>query len=132
MMDKKDKEVLINNRIEQAYQTIQDIEILLKNKLINISINRIYYGMFYILAALAIKHEFKSSKHRQLLGWFNKSFIKTGIFDKRFGQIINDAFENRSEADYGFLHQYSAQEVERMFNDMKDFIIEIENYLKKK
>jgi uncharacterized protein (UPF0332 family) len=131
-MDTRDKEILINNRIEQAYQTIQEIQILLNNNLLNISINRIYYGMFYMLTALAIKHEFKSSKHRQLLGWFNKSFIKTGIIDKKFGQIINDAFENRSDADYGFLHNYDSQEVERMFNDMKDFISEIENFLKKK
>lgn len=131
-MDAKDKEILINNRIEQAFKTIQDIETLLNNNLLTISISRIYYGMFYMLAALAIKQDFKSSKHRQLLGWFNKSFIKTGIIDKRFGQIINDAYENRSDADYGFLHHYNTQEVERMFNDMKDFIKEIENYLKKK
>jgi uncharacterized protein (UPF0332 family) len=131
-MDTKNKEILVKNRIEQAYQTIKDIEILIKNNLLNISINRIYYGMFYMLAALAIKQDFKSSKHRQLLGWFNKSFIKTGIIDKRFGQIINDAFENRSEADYGFLHHYSTQEIEKMFGDMRDFIIEIDNFLKKK
>jgi uncharacterized protein (UPF0332 family) len=105
-MDTKDKDALINHRIEQAYQTILDIEVLLKNKLHNLVIDRIYYGMFYMLTALAIKHEFKSSKHKQLIGWFNKSFIKTGKFDKKFGQIINDAFKNRSEADYGLLHQY--------------------------
>jgi uncharacterized protein (UPF0332 family) len=84
-----------------------------------------------MLTALAIKHEFKSSKHKQLIGWFNKSFIKTGKFDKKFGQIINDAFENRSEADYGLLHQYNIEEIQIMFNNMKDFISEIDDYLKK-
>jgi uncharacterized protein (UPF0332 family) len=130
-MDTKDKEALINRRIEQAHRTIHDIEVLLKNNLFNLVINRIYYGMFYMLLALSLKHDFKSSKHKQLIGWFNKSFVKTGIFDKKFGQIINDAFENRSEADYGLIHQYKIDDIQFMFNNMKDFINEIDNYLKK-
>ena len=29
-----------------------------------------------MVTALAIKNKFETSKHQQLLGWFNKTFIK--------------------------------------------------------
>lgn len=76
-MDQDDKINIINYRIEQAHKTICEVDVLLKNNLLTIAVNRIYYGMFYMILALALKHEFKTSKHQQLIGWFNKSFIKT-------------------------------------------------------
>ena len=39
------------------------------------AVNRIYYGLYYAVTALAIKHRFETSKHLQLIGWFNKEFI---------------------------------------------------------
>lgn len=100
MTNSYNKEDLINYRIEQAENTIQEIPLLIENKLYKTAVNRIYYGMFYALLALALKHNFKTAKHRQLIGWFNKQFIKTGIIDTKYGKIINDAFENRSDSDY--------------------------------
>ncbi len=70
------QEELIKYRIEQAKEAILEVEILIEKNLLKIAINRIYYGMFYILLALALKNRFKTSKHNQLIGWFNKEFVK--------------------------------------------------------
>lgn len=51
--------------------------------------------MFYCLNSLALKYNFQSSKHLQLIGWFNKTFIKTGLIENKFGKILRDAFKNR-------------------------------------
>ena len=101
-MDKKLQE-LINYRIEQSHETISETEFLIKEERFSLAINRIYYGMFYLLLAVAIKYNFKTSKHNQLTGWFNKDFVKTGIIDRRWGRILHKAFEDRTDADYGFL-----------------------------
>ena len=76
MIKDDDREALIKYRIEQANEAIREVEILMKNDLLKVAVNRIYYGMFYMLTALALKHKFKTSKHQQLIGWFNKNFIK--------------------------------------------------------
>ena len=128
-MDQADKINIINYRIEQAHKTINEVDVLLKNNLLTIAVNRIYYGMFYMILALALKHEFKTSKHQQLIGWFNKSFIKTDKIDKKYGQFINDAFENRSDADYGLFTDFNKVDVNKMFTEMKDLIKTIESYL---
>ena len=124
-----DKSELIQYRIQQAKETLAEIEILLQNRLHRIAVNRIYYGMFYMLLALALKHDFKTSKHQQLIGWFNRDFIKTGKIDVSFGKIINDAYENRSDSDYGVFISFSEEDIVTMREDLSLFIKELEKHI---
>ena len=124
-----DKSELIQYRIQQAKETLLEIELLSKNRLYKIAVNRIYYGMFYMLLALALKHDFKTSKHQQLIGWFNRNFIKTGAIDMTLGKIINDAFENRSDSDYGLFVEFSEKDVTTMLKEMKLFVKELERHI---
>ena len=124
-----DKSELIHYRIQQAKETLAEIEILLQNRLHRIAVNRIYYGMFYMLLALALKHDFKTSKHQQLIGWFNRDFIKTGKIDVLFGKIINDAYENRSDSDYGVFISFSEEDIVTMREDLSLFIKELEKHI---
>ncbi len=120
---------LVKYRIKQAKETISEIEILIEKGLLTIAINRIYYGMFYMLLALALKKGFKTSKHNQLIGWFNKEFVKTGIISQKFGKIINKAFEDRTDGDYGIFIHFEKEEVLVKFEDMKEFIAELETII---
>ncbi len=96
----KDRLELIRYRIKQAEDTIADVELLIENDRFRAAINRIYYGIFYSLLALALSEEFHSSKHTQLIGWFNENFIHEGKISERFGKIINKAFNRRTKSDY--------------------------------
>jgi len=128
-MANTDKSELIQYRIQQAKETLTEIEVLLQNSLYKIAVNRIYYGMFYMLLALALKHDFKTSKHRQLIGWFNRNFVKTEKIDVSFGKIINDAYENRSDSDYGVFVAFSELDVATMLKDLALFIKELERHI---
>ena len=46
------------------------------------------------------RHDFSTSKHQQLIGWFNKKFISTGEIDRKYGRILHNAYNNRSTGDY--------------------------------
>ncbi len=113
---------LVDSRIKQAYETIPEVEFQIKNNFLNIAVNRIYYGMFYILLALALRHNYKTSKHQQLIGWFNKEFVKTGKVDVNAGRIIHKAFEDRIDSDYGIFVEFEKTEVLQKLEDMKEFI----------
>jgi uncharacterized protein (UPF0332 family) len=121
---------LINYRIQQAYESIAEVEFQISNNYFNTAVNRIYYGMFYILLALALKHNFKTSKHKQLIGWFNKEFIKSGQVDVRLGNIIHKAYEDRTDSDYGIFIQFEKAEVQSKLEQMKEFIGMIEKLIK--
>lgn len=132
MTDDFDINALIKLRIEQASDTVKEVEVLINDKLYRVAINRIYYGMFYILLALALRYNFKTSKHAQLIGWFNKTFIKEGLLPQKYGKIIRDAFEQRINSDYGTFIEFSKEEVEKRFDEMKDFIFVLEKFINKK
>lgn len=123
------KQELIALRLSQANETIEDVAFLIQNKRFVIAVNRIYYGMFYALLALALQNDFKTSKHAQLIGWFNKEFIKTGKIDIRFSKIIQSAFSARTDSDYGIFIEFTYNETLKMHEEMKDFISEIKQFL---
>jgi len=66
MITENDRESLIEYRLNQAIS-----KFLVDSEKLIIAVNRIYYGMYYALTALALKNKFETSKHGQLIGWFN-------------------------------------------------------------
>lgn len=128
-MKPEDRNSLIEYRIEQAYETVSDVELLIKNDRLRSAVNRIYYGMFYALSALALKYRYETSKHAQLIGWFNKNFVKEGIVSPEFGKMITKAYNRRTKGDYDFYMEFDKDLVEDMFDKMKRFINEIRKHL---
>lgn len=113
---------LIKYRLEQAEKTYVAVESLIQTDNLPAAVNRIYYGMFYGLLALAVKNSYKTSKHQQLLGWFNKNFINTQVIEKKYGKFIQDAFENRMEGDYEPYIEFDKETIEQMYADMRLFL----------
>jgi uncharacterized protein (UPF0332 family) len=129
---KNDKHIkeLIKYRIEQSKSTIETVELLIENKKYNAAVNRMYYGMFYMLLAVAAKEGFETSKHHQLIGWFNKTFIKEGLLPKETGKMISTVFKSRQISDYEAFVNFKLDEVLQLFRDMKKFVQVLELYLK--
>ena len=62
-LNDEDRELLINNYLEKSRTTIKKVEFLVDNNEYQLAVNRIYYGIYYSLSALAIKHQYSTSKH---------------------------------------------------------------------
>ena len=129
MISEKQRRDLIQYRIEQAIDTIELAQFLLDSKRYNVAVNRIYYGMYYAITALALKYRFETSKHAQLIGWFNKNFVANGKVDKSFGKILRNAFQNRTKGDYDAYVRFEKEEVDLMFQEMNLFITRVEKLL---
>ena len=125
----KDRNEIIKYRLEQAEDTIRDVDLLISYDRLPAAVNRIYYGIFYALLALSTKYSFETSKHAQLIGWFNKNFIHSEIFEERFGQIVNKSFNRRTKGDYDTFVDFDRENIEEMFHEMKDFIVVIRYFL---
>ena len=128
-LDDKERTTLIKHRLKQAEETILDVKLLIDNDRLRSAVNRIYYGMFYSLLALGLANKFETSKHSQLIGWFNKMFINKGLIDNKFGKIINRAFNRRTKSDYDTYVEFDKETVNKMFVEMKEFISEIKGFL---
>ncbi len=128
-LEENERTELIKYRLEEAKETIADVQLLIENDRLRAAVNRLYYGMFYSLLALGLAYRFETSKHQHLLGWFNKNFIHEGLIDSRFGKIINKASIRRTKGDYESYVEFEKDIILEMFDEMKEFIIEIERFL---
>lgn len=124
-----ERKSLIQYRIQQADETINDVHLLIENNRYRAAVNRIYYGMFYALLALGLVYHYETSKHTQLIGWFNKNFIYQGVIEPQYGKYINQAFNARSKGDYDIYISFQKEQVEDMFGEMQDFIARIKQYI---
>lgn len=43
---------------------------------------------------------FDSSKHSGIISYFNKNFVKEGIFDREISKLIDTCYRLREKADY--------------------------------
>lgn len=114
-MDETIKSEMINYRVQRADETITEVRSHISNGYLHTAVNRIYYCVFYIVSALALKYNFQTKNHGQLLGWFNREFIKTKIIPKKFSKIYRWAFNNRQSGDYDDFVTFTKDEVEIQF-----------------
>ncbi len=125
----EDKKALIEHRINRAWETKKEAVFLNENGMSAAAVSRIYYGMYYALTALSLSEGFKSNKHSQLIGWFNKNFIRTGIIDSKYSKIITRAFNKRMDGDYEDFTEFSHSEINEMIKECEKFIEMMQNML---
>lgn len=128
-MDEK-KKYLIQYRLKQATEAIDDAVFLFENKRsLRGVVNRIYYSMFYAVLALLVLEPFQGSKHSGVIGYFNRHFIKDGRLPQEMGRYLNLAFEARQEGDYKEFSDLTEENVKELLTNARTFLKEIKKYL---
>ena len=121
----KDKSALIKYRIDRAKETIIEAKEALESNRLILAVNRIYYACFYSVEALMMTRDFSTKNHGVLKGEFNKTFIHSGIIDKKYFEILNNAFKNRQTGDYGDFVKFSKDKVESSLSEAEKFVAKI-------
>ncbi|OGH99886.1 MAG: hypothetical protein A2Y25_09775 [Candidatus Melainabacteria bacterium GWF2_37_15] len=124
-----DKTILIKNWLYKSDQALKETLINIENNCMLSAQNRLYYTIFYAVSALAQSKGFITSKHRQLLGWFNKEYVKTGIIPKEKSGVYLEAFEFRQKSDYTIEFEPDKEKLEKMTEEAQIFIKEIKDLL---
>ncbi len=130
MTSEEKKKNLAGYRIQQAEESLEEARFLLSGKMSPRSIiNRAYYAMFYSVLALLVYETYSSSKHSGILSYFNRRFIKEGVFSENLGRSINKAFELRQRGDYRDYSDLTYEQVEPFIAEAEIFIQAIKEQL---
>jgi uncharacterized protein (UPF0332 family) len=128
-----DKETLFAYRLEQAEETLSEVERMLKDGYsARTVVNRAYYALFYSLLALFIKTgiSIRTSKHSGIISVFDREFIKTEKLDKRYSRIIHNLFDDRQEGDYREFTSLSADKAAEHVALAREFVEAVKNCVK--
>lgn len=128
-MNSVEKRTLINYRLERANESLHAAQILSDQNLLIPAMNRIYYAMFYSVQALLVLDEISFSKHGQVKGFFNREYIKKGIFTKDFGKLYNTIFEYRQKFDYIDLVVPEQEMIHEYLTKAEQFILRLSVYI---
>ena len=108
---------------------MREVDLLIGNKSLAAAVNRLYYSIFYIISALAVKYKYSASKHKQLLGWFNKNYVISGKIKKEYGKFIHNLFNKRMEGDYEVFVDFLLEDVIKLSKQEKELIKEVEKLI---
>lgn len=122
----------IESLITRARKYLESAEILLKARDYESSVSRVYYAMFYSVEALLLTEGITVSTHKGVISAFGERFVKTGIFPKDMSKELSRAFGKRQLGDYEYTFVISENEAQKMFEEGKNFVEKIVEYLKKK
>lgn len=122
---------LILYRLQTAKERLRSSQLLLREKSYKDSINRSYYAMFTSVRALLAMDGQDFSKHAGVIAYFQKEYIKTGKFDKKYSKYISQAFQIRNNVDYADFFLVSEQDALLQYERAAEFLDAIEVYLKK-
>lgn len=121
-MTPEEKQDYVRYRMGRAIETLDEAETLLSEGHLHGTVNRVYYSMFYAVSALALQHDFSTSSHSQLRGYFNREFVKTDKISVALGKSFGFAYDNRTKGDYQDLVEFDRDQVEELIENARDFI----------
>ena len=125
-----EKEEMIQQAFERADQAIKSAGMNIENNWLTDAENRIYYAIFYSVVALAYFDGFETSKHSELMGWFNKKYIyQEKVFEEKLFKIYKSIYKNRMMFDYDFKQTPLKEIINQDFADAKYFIQTIKSYI---
>lgn len=121
---------LMNYRLAMADEKLNSAKILLEYKSYKDSISRSYYAMFTAVRAILALDGVDFKKHAGVISYFQREYIKSGIFDKMYSKYLSQAFQVRNNTDYADFFIISQDEAQEQYDRAVDFCCRIKKYLK--
>lgn len=90
----------LRHRIQRAFETLNEAELLLSGMFTVGVVNRIYYACFYAVSALLASEGHSSSKHSGVMSLFDQHWVKPGRVTREIGAFYHLIFERRHKGDY--------------------------------
>ena len=120
---------LVQYRIDIAKEKLKSAKILLEAGQYKDSIGRSYYALFSAVRAVLAKDQVDFSKHTGVIAYFQKNYIKTEIFERKYSKYLTSAFQIRNSCDYDDFYIVSKASAEEQYRKVKEMIDVIIDYL---
>lgn len=123
------KKELMQYRLEMAEERLQSAKLLLDNRSYKDSIGRSYYAIFTSVRALLAMDGVDFSKHIGVISYFQKEYIKTGVFEVKYSKYISQAFQIRNNTDYADFYIVSREDAKEQYERAVEFYEVMKEYL---
>ena len=123
---------LAKQRMEKSEEMLTDAEKLLESGSYKSCNNRAYYSIFHAIRAVLALDGVEFKRHSGNIQYFQREYIKTGIFSSDDSDIIMSASEIRNSSDYDDFYVVSKATTEELVKEARVFIKKVKDYLSEK
>ncbi len=106
---------LSDYRLNKAKELADEARLLFDNRRYGGCINRSYYAIFNAIRSLLALVGLDSRKHSGVISYFDRYFVRGGIFDREFSRIAHNSFDVRQASDYQDFYQISEGQARALF-----------------
>ncbi len=91
--------------------------------------NRAYYSIYHSITAVLALEGTAFKRHKDTLAYFNKTYIRNGIFPKTLGRQISTAEMVRHASDYNEFYIVSKEETQKQIGCAQELLELAEQYI---
>ena len=91
--------------------------------------NRAYYSIYHSITAVLALEGTAFKRHKDTLAYFNKTYIRNGIFPKTLGRQISTAEMVRHASDYNEFYIVSKEETQKQISCAQELLELAEQYI---
>ncbi len=117
-------------RIERAKETLESAKVLYERKDLIGANNRAYYSIFYTIRAVLALEPIDFKRHKDVIAYFNKNYVKNEIFPRKMGSKIVQAQTIREDSDYDDGYEPTCEKTEEQIETARELIKLVEEYVK--
>ena len=91
--------------------------------------NRAYYCIFHAIRAVLSLDGLDFKKHSTVIATFSQRYLKTEVFERGFGVLINSASLIRNRSDYEDFYVCSVEDTKRLIEGAAQFLDAVKAFL---
>ena len=130
-LSSEDRNSIVLYRIERAYSTLDEAEMVANQGRYNLAANRLYYAVYYAASALFISNERPVKTHSGMISQMNLLYVKKGILTFDDGALISQLFSLRQSSDYEDFKEVTQENIEELTPRVKELIKKLKNLIVK-
>lgn len=119
-------------RMENAKDTLDTARLCMEHKRYKDSINRCYYAAFYAIKAVLALEEKDFKRHKDAVGYFNQTYVATGVFQRELGKQLGRLKRKREASDYDDFYVVSYEEALEQYQAAEMIVRSVRQFLTEK
>ena len=126
------REDLSRYRLSLALETLDTAKMCYDNGKYRDANNRTYYAVFYAIRAVLALEGTDFKRHKDVLAYFNKEYVATGVFPRMIGRNIGILKQIREDSDYDDFYLATKSEALEQIETAENLIAMIDVYCKQR
>lgn len=130
-LDEESKKALVAYRLERAFGTLKEADVMKREGFYNATVNRLYYACYYAAVALLLNNDIQTFTHNGVKTMLGLHFVSTGKLSIQMGKTFGTLFEKRHSGDYDDFVYCDEELINALFPQAEAFINAVRDLIDK-